>query len=384
MALTTARHRWLFQQVADSFGLDAANVEEMAKDDPSSTEAIVGFLGSSAPPRLMAYYQPAYSKNEKGDWAVRDDTKRLVFTVGEEEGLLDKCIYFVRTETAASIDLAKVGDGAIMSGEIGRSALQDFDACLSHVYRPLLESRGGWGKAGEEQTREFLGDMTRFLSEIKDSLKSIVGGLELRKPEKRFSDMETGRVRRDDPELLAHYEELLGDWCEKIETYLDEAPESSSFENNKDEGPMSELDYWRRRMQRLTNITEQIKTKECKIVVSALSAVAKNQSDQSRGPYSLLRRWKQIDVNITEAANEAKDNEKYLRTLEKFIEVRRQSNKSSGNHLWLPAQLLRTMRCSLRSLTTPPSPPSFDLCIQFLLSRSTRLHQSRSSTRCPH
>lgn len=36
--------------------------------------------------------------------------------------------------------------------------------------------------------------------------------------------------------------------------------------------------------------------------------------------FNTLRRWKQIDIAITEAFNEAKDNVKYLTTLEKFIE----------------------------------------------------------------
>jgi hypothetical protein len=74
-------------------------------------------------------------------------------------------------------------------------------------------------------------------------------------------------------------------------------------------------------MQRLTSILEQLKRKDCRTVTSLLTALTKNSADPTKQKLiSLLRRWKQIDVNITESANEAKDNVKYLFTLERFIE----------------------------------------------------------------
>lgn len=70
-------------------------------------------------------------------------------------------------------------------------------------------------------------------------------------------------------------------------------------------------------MQRLTSITEQLKMNEYKDVFAVLSRTTKSVSDDTKQRIqTLLRRWKQIDIGITEAANEAKDNVKYLFTLE--------------------------------------------------------------------
>lgn len=75
---------------------------------------------------------------------------------------------------------------------------------------------------------------------------------------------------------------------------------------------------------RLTSITDQLKSKYVKNVVSLLTIVVRMGDtmgviDITRA-VSLLAQWREIDVHITEAANEAKDNVKYLSTLERFFE----------------------------------------------------------------
>jgi len=158
-----------------------------------------------------------------------------------------------------------------------------------------------------------------FVHNLEENLKSLNSGLELRKPDPYFESM--GNAAALEPSAVSHYMELLEEWCNRIDNYLDDS-DRSRWETN-DSGPDSELEYWRRRMQRLTSITDQLKTRSCKSVIGVLTAVTKNPEEvaiDKQRVFSLVRQWKQIDLNITEAANEAKDNVKYLNTLERFIE----------------------------------------------------------------
>jgi len=84
---------------------------------------------------------------------------------------------------------------------------------------------------------------------------------------------------------------------------------------------IGELDYWRTRLLWLTSIIKQLKTRDSRNVIGVLSTVTKGNLEYTKSDImQLLRRWKQVDIGITEATNEAKDNVKYLSTLERLIE----------------------------------------------------------------
>lgn len=109
-----------------------------------------------------------------------------------------------------------------------------------------------------------------------------------------------------------------------ISAYVETTNAGSSDVNNilqdedaiEDEGPVGELEYWRRRMQRIMSITEQIKLSDMKDVFLALHRDSKSvHEDLRQRVHNLLRLWKQVDIRITEAVNEAKDNAKSLSDL---------------------------------------------------------------------
>ena len=133
--------------------------------------------------------------------------------------------------------------------------------------------------------------------------------------------------------LLLHADTLLG-WCKTVERVL---AESDLIRKESDDvGPSTELDYWKARMAKFNryvsvsvhacvvvdelfiilctsppfillvthrgccvpvcSITDQLKLKDFQIVLSVLK-VAKSK---------FLKRWTDLDVRITDAANEAK------------------------------------------------------------------------------
>eukprot|EP00912_Choanoflagellata_sp_UC4_P002376 UC4_evm2s1496 len=77
-----------------------------------------------------------------------------------------------------------------------------------------------------------------------------------------------------------------------------------------DMGPSVELDYWRRRMANFNGVRDQLRSKELMNAFYVLKA----------GRSKLVNKWRDMDGIVTEKANQARDNVKYLYTLDACCE----------------------------------------------------------------
>ena len=177
-------------------------------------------------------------------------------------------------------------------------------------------SEASWGKLagkdGQMAKIDFLSKLNTFVSTLNGAQESIDERVILAKCEKyNLSQIQTTSdcmSVANNTEHLTHIEETVRVWMKQIELVLAESEQIRREADNI--GPRAELDYWKRRTSKFNYSLDQIKSNEVKAALGVLQAA------KSR----MLIKWRELDTKITDSANEARDNVKYLYTLEKFCD----------------------------------------------------------------
>lgn len=262
----------------------------------------------------------------------------LFTSLGGDERIRSKALYFLRATGAKGVPDFDGRDGAeLLSGELTPDVLASLQAQMLEVYQPAFlrrEDAAEWGKAEAPQVGAFKASLQAFTEEMHETMESLDERVQLQFPNEGL-DLEAAardvtRPARLSADTIRQFEALLESWCSTIEGVVGDREKANTLAALADQvphtaGPRGITSYWRTRMQKLTSITEQLKGREFKVVISVMTALVGKSGqapvDASRsGAFLLLRRWKTVDVALTEAANEAKDNVKYLSTLTKFID----------------------------------------------------------------
>uniref|UniRef100_A0A2K6MIB6 Dynein axonemal heavy chain 5 n=1 Tax=Rhinopithecus bieti TaxID=61621 RepID=A0A2K6MIB6_RHIBE len=314
-ALLDGRHNYLFAIVASCLDLNKTEVEDAVLEG-----AQVGCLR-----HLMFYYQDV-EEAETGQLGslggvnlVSGKIKKpkVFVTEGKDVALTGVCVFFIRTDPSKAItpdnihrevsfNMLDAADGGL---------LNSVRRLLSDIFIPALRATShGWGELEGLQDaanirQEFLSSLEGFVNVLSGAQESLKEKVNLQKCDilelKNLKEPTDCLTLANNPETLANIEDCMKVWIKQTEQVL--AENNQLRKEADDVGPRAELEHWKKRLSKFNYLLEQLKSPDVKAVLAVLAAARSK----------LLKTWREMDIRITDATNEAKDNVKYLYTLEK-------------------------------------------------------------------
>lgn len=346
------RHFYILQTVADSLGLELTEVEDAILEG-NQIEMMDQFLSPNSVSQLLFYYQepehvepvavgfhiPQTAESRKKDQNILDHLRvgppqakvsktskpKVFVTNGRDTPLRGVALVFTKvaeadvtiTETNIMKEVTFTRLDTSGNGKNGSGLLHAVETLLSSIFIPALKNLDkGWGAlgtpSGEQVRQDFLNTLDSFVSVLVGAQESLEEKVTLKPCETYdLSKIQTPadyQAVANSSEALEGIENCMNVWLKQLEQVL---AESEQMRKEADDiGPRAELDHWKKRMSRFNYLLDQIKGPDVKAVLGVLHA------SQSK----LIKQWQEHDRRITDLANEARDNVKFLYTLEKFCD----------------------------------------------------------------
>lgn len=210
----------------------------------------------------------------------------------------------------------------IFTGE----AVSSMASMLEEVYSPLINaqarllqemetsssepgqtSSGLVGPNGENIHSEFNGTMAKFEAHIQDTLKQLTGDVQLQVPTLKYDlfDPKDFKAALDDYTTTQQVETAMEEWAKLIvsvnETEVNKRP--------KGKDPIKEVEFWRQRHTALSTLYEQVNMPHVQKQIEVMQALESGTCAQFNYAFA----------ELTKLHVEAKDNVKFLTTLERHF-----------------------------------------------------------------
>ncbi|XP_037128984.1 dynein heavy chain 5, axonemal isoform X2 [Syngnathus acus] len=321
------RHDYVLSIVASCLGLEKADVEDAILEG-DQLDRMEQFFVAEGLLHLMFYYQESgsvdggtsSSSSLQLPQPPSQNKKHKVFvTDGKDMALTGVCVFFTRANASKAITSENihrdVNFNMLDTSEGG--LLKSVEQLLSVVFIPTLTKMNhGWGELASPQAQAVKQD---FISSLENFVSVLAGAQESLQEKVTLKECDTFDVRilkgpsdymaaANNTETIEKIEGCMKVWIKQIEQVLAESDQLRK--EAEDLGPRAELDHWKKRMSRFNYLLDQLKSPDVKAVLGVL-LMAKSK---------IIKLWRELDARITESANEAKDNVKYLYSLEKFCD----------------------------------------------------------------
>lgn len=222
--------------------------------------------------------------------------------------LLDPQLSYDRNSSVAELEL-----GDVAPNQVGHAANGGVSAQRQAM------------KVIDAVRNEFKSNLVKFASQITNAIQQIQGDIHLNIPDVVINKPE---AHLDDYELINTLEQVLEEWSKSVANVVDQEARKAP----KRKGPLAEIEFWRERNATLSTIYEQINMPSVQKMIKLLELVEA----------SMLLTFKYHFSELSKLYIEAKDNVKFLTTLERHFK-----NIASGSFTTI-ADTLPSMMNAIR------------------------------------
>ncbi|XP_076601065.1 dynein axonemal heavy chain 8-like [Chaetodon auriga] len=319
--LLTPAHQYMIDILADRLSLEPTAAEEFILDS-SSLAAFDDFFAKGGCKTISFVYQESEAPGIECGRSYPETTKggkilRLFLANLSQTCLTGICCSFTRTRVDVPVTSENIHEEIFFSMVDARDGLLKGISNAFNFLLPSLDAAQNWGvldksRHGEKLKKRFKYTIKRCLDSLDDiqiRTESVVHlntvtDVDLSK----LASLEDMKVAAANFDTVHRLEEILMQWYKQIEQVLIESEQLRKEVDSA--GPLSELEHWKKMSFRFNSIISHIKGPECKAVVMVLHI----------SHSKIMKMWRELDARITDRANEAKDNVKFLNTLEKVCQ----------------------------------------------------------------
>ena len=305
-SMSDSRLKYVYVKIAENLGFHNSDaVEDWAlKLDHDDIAKLQSFFEADGPPAVFFY-------------TFERDPLRIKVSIDPREYPGEVCQF---VPYVLRVDCDKNGvtqtniDSSIVCGVVIGDPVESFYRVFSDTYSQAVKTT--LEQSEEDFDRKeatiLLKSIERKSETVAASVFSTKKAIKFEMPSSMFdvtTDSSSILAASRDDQITSKFAMQCQQWCRQIQNLLSITEQVR--QEDETSGPRAEMDYWRERMSIFSSLVESLKEDEMHTVISVLKAAK----------HPIITLWNELDIKITESSNEAKDNVKFLTSLEKYTEM---------------------------------------------------------------
>ncbi|EDS37982.1 ciliary dynein heavy chain 5 [Culex quinquefasciatus] len=311
------KHRFVLEAAAHVLNLEPEVLIDCTADTDESVERMERLFEADGSKGLLIYYgmygAPGLDSGRYNPKQKRQQLMQTLVTDGAEEQVTNVSVAAFRHNNRKVVEVKTLGEDIFLVSIAipeGASIIYTLTWLLENIARPALDSIKDYGYCTDLQKSYFFHGVETFMKFLKSTEKDISERIMFEVDHELYKGFLLTKVQVEetvrDREKVYAAERAFARWMRKIEYALTQG--NQIRRDPYDVGPLHELEYWRSMLTKYTSIAEFIESQP----------FLRYQYCLKLSRSKLMKKWYEMDKEVTRKLNESRDNVRYISSIERF------------------------------------------------------------------